>query len=57
MSRVQICPKCKGRVYVDRDEYGWFYECITCGYMHYLDKSVVTSRGDDKRRPVSGQAN
>ena len=57
MSRVQTCPRCKGRIYIDRDEYGWFIECITCGYMHYLNKSVVTRRDDDKRKSVSGQAN
>ena len=57
MSRVQNCPRCKGRVYIDRDEYGWFIECITCGYMHYLNKAVVTRRDDDKRKSVSGQAN
>jgi len=57
VSRVQTCPRCKGRIYIDRDEYGWFIECITCGYMHYLNKAVVTRRDDDKRKSVSGQAN
>ena len=53
MSRVQACPKCKGKIYIDRDEYGWFYECITCGYMHYLNKSLIARRDEDKRKSVS----
>jgi len=35
--RVKSCPKCKGDVIVDRDEFGRLEECIQCGYLRYLD--------------------
>ena len=57
MSRVQNCPRCKGRIYIDRDEHGWFVECITCGYMRDLHKVVVTkeNKGTDKGKSASTQ--
>ena len=36
MLRLKSCPKCKGVVLIDRDEYGWYEECIQCGYLHDL---------------------
>lgn len=26
------CPRCGGNVYLDRDEQGWYEECLQCGY-------------------------
>lgn len=34
MLRRSCCPRCKGDVRLDRDEYGWYEECIMCGYVH-----------------------
>ena len=34
----QTCPKCKGKIHIDRDMYGWFVECLTCGYIYDLDE-------------------
>ena len=28
------CPKCNGRIVVERDWHGTYGSCITCGYMH-----------------------
>lgn len=36
------CPRCKGDVWVDRDEYGWYKQCIMCGYMRDLKDIRVT---------------
>lgn len=33
MLRMKSCPKCKGDVVVDRDQYGWYEQCIQCGFM------------------------
>jgi hypothetical protein len=35
--RQRGCPKCKGDVWLDLDEYGWHEECIMCGYLCSLD--------------------
>ncbi len=34
MLRWNTCPRCKGDVRIDRDEYGWYEECLMCGYHH-----------------------
>ena len=44
ISGLQFCPKCKGKVYIDRDEYGWYVECITCGYTRDLKKVVIRKK-------------
>ena len=40
MLKLKGCPRCKGDVRVDWDRYGWFEECMQCGYMRDL-KSLV----------------
>ena len=36
MLRLKGCPKCMGDVRTDRDEYGWYEECLQCGYLRDL---------------------
>jgi Zn ribbon nucleic-acid-binding protein len=36
ISRLEQCPKCKGYVMLQRDSYGWYVECLQCGYTHDL---------------------
>jgi hypothetical protein len=31
------CPRCQGRVFRDKDQYGWYEQCIRCGHIGYLD--------------------
>jgi ribosomal protein S27AE len=30
------CPKCGGRVFINTDSYGWYAQCIICGYLKNL---------------------
>ncbi len=32
MLKAHGCKKCNGAVLLDKDEYGWYEECILCGY-------------------------
>ena len=34
------CPKCNGKIYLDSDYYGWFEQCIQCGYTRNMEKVV-----------------
>jgi Zn ribbon nucleic-acid-binding protein len=34
------CPKCSGKVYLDNDQFGWYEECLMCGYTRNLQKVV-----------------
>jgi hypothetical protein len=37
------CPKCGGNVYLDTDYYGWYEECLQCGYTKNLAKVTRVS--------------
>ncbi len=32
MLLLKRCPRCKGDVFVDRDQFGWFEQCLQCGH-------------------------
>lgn len=34
------CPKCGGNIYLDRDSYGWYEECLQCSYTRDLETIV-----------------
>jgi hypothetical protein len=34
----ESCPKCQGKIYIDRDLYGWFVQCLMCGFSHDLEE-------------------
>lgn len=31
--RFKSCPRCKGDVILDRDQYGWYQQCLQCGHL------------------------
>ena len=33
MLRFKSCPRCKGDVILDQDQYGWYEYCLQCGYI------------------------
>ena len=52
MFRWNSCPRCKGDVLIDRDEYGWYEECLMCGYTHDLGTEVVAGLHNNGDNPV-----
>lgn len=40
--KFKSCPRCGGDLFIDKDMYGRFEQCIQCGYTHDL-KSPSTS--------------
>ncbi len=40
MLRFKSCPRCRGDVLIDKDVYGWYEQCLQCGYQRDL-KNVV----------------
>ena len=50
MLRWQKCPRCGQVLHVDRDEYGWYAECLVCGFTHDLYKlELKQQKKKDKR--------
>ncbi|MAF86138.1 MAG: hypothetical protein CL875_06690 [Dehalococcoidales bacterium] len=56
MLNLKICPRCKGGVVLDRDHWGWYEQCIQCGYLHDLPNiaEVELSLAQEAKRKVSG---
>ena len=43
MWRLKGCQKCGGDVFIERDEYGWYQECLQCGWRDELTVSFKTA--------------
>ena len=55
MLRLKSCPRCKGDIRLDRDQYGWYEECFQCGYVRDLKKVVASRDGiEEKKKAGSG---
>jgi ribosomal protein S27AE len=39
------CPRCGGSVYLDNDHFGWYEECLMCGYTRNLKKVERVAEG------------
>jgi len=44
MLRFNRCPRCKGTLVLDKDLYGWYEECIQCGYLHDIERNDFTEK-------------
>ena len=40
MLRLKSCPRCRGDLLLERDSWGWYEQCIQCGYLHDLQEVV-----------------
>lgn len=54
MLRSKSCPRCRGNVLIDRDVYGWYQQCLQCGYQRDL-KSMVKAKA--QRAPEAEKVN
>jgi hypothetical protein len=39
--RLDSCPKCKGQLLLEKDNYGLYQQCLQCGYLHDLQAFPV----------------
>ena len=51
MLSFRSCPRCKGTVILDKDEYGWYEQCLQCGYLRDLETLVANDSS-----PVEAEA-
>jgi len=49
MWKLKSCPRCKGDVFVDSDEYGWYEQCLQCSYLSYLPSAFEVRKKVAKR--------
>ena len=38
MTNMLKCPRCRGYLHANRDQYGAYRECLQCGYMVDVQK-------------------
>ena len=38
--KISGCPRCGGSLFVDKDTYGWYEQCINCSYRNELKVAV-----------------
>ena len=43
---TKACPKCKGDLFLDHDHYGWYWECIQCGYLLDLEEGAKEKKDE-----------
>jgi hypothetical protein len=43
------CPKCGGKIFFDRDSYGWYEKCLYCGWLRDLP-GIELNTSDKLRR-------
>ena len=36
MISFRKCPRCNGDILLDKDHFGWYIECLQCGYLQDL---------------------
>jgi len=46
------CRRCGGNVYLDKDQFGWYEECLLCSYTRDL-QTIVDVRERESRAILS----
>ena len=49
------CPKCGGNIYLDRDSYGWYEECLQCSYTRDLETIVEVPHKEPKQTKMKAK--
>lgn len=49
---LKRCPRCNGDLFIDRDQYGLFLQCLQCGYlrdlrMQFRDEEQMSVKGEE----------
>lgn len=50
MWRLKGCNRCSGDVFIEKDEYGWYEQCLQCGH-----RAELQSISEFKKQPTTSQ--
>jgi len=59
--KLRSCPRCDGDIFTGKDLYGFFEQCLQCGYVSYSrhtvksDKSACTEKEEEKVVSAQGK--
>jgi hypothetical protein len=48
--RLKSCPRCRGDLALELDHWGWYEQCIQCGYLHDLPDADGAKQQPVQRR-------
>ena len=58
--KFKSCPRCGGDVFMDKDQDGWYEQCLQCAYRHELQvlaeserEPVLAGKANSRKRPMS----
>ena len=55
MFKFRGCPRCHGDLMIDKDQYGWYEECMQCGFSRDL-RSVLSDEKKEEMLPRKRRA-
>jgi DNA-directed RNA polymerase subunit M/transcription elongation factor TFIIS len=52
--KLENCPKCKGNLILEKDDYGLYQQCLQCGYLHELKTFPIieSEETEDEEEPI-----
>jgi hypothetical protein len=57
--RLESCPKCKGRLLLEKDNYGSYQQCLQCGFIHdletitWIDEPIDEPQAEEDKEAVA----
>ena len=54
ITKLETCPKCKGHLILEKDNFGTYQQCLQCGYLHDLETFpiIVNENPEDNEEPA-----
>ena len=52
--RLESCPKCKGHLMQEKDNYGLYQQCLQCGYLRDLQTfpSIAIEQTEEEKESI-----
>ena len=51
--KLDSCPKCKGHLLLEKDNYGLYQQCLQCGYLHDLQTFPIIASYETREEKES----
>lgn len=52
---LKNCSRCGGDIFIDRNSYGWFEQCLQCGYLYNMSNKTKVDRYGEAKKELARQ--
>jgi DNA-directed RNA polymerase subunit M/transcription elongation factor TFIIS len=52
IAKLERCPKCRGHLIIEEDNYGLYQQCLQCGYLHDLQTFPTIASEEEERESI-----